>query len=819
MTTLRDYASTVAQPTLGDAPARYDEVVAPDGTLRPAWHALAGSALGLTEADLRRADRDIARILLDDGVTDAGPAGDRTDGSGTRWTLDPIPLVLDAAQWSRLEVGLAQRTELLNAVLVDLYGEATLLSRGIVPPAVVYGHPGYLRAVARASAQDERPLLVAAADLGRTPAGEWQVVADRAQAPSGIGYALENRHAVSRALPGLHRGVGLHRAAPFLHALRAGLVQAAPSGVVDPRVVVLSPGPGSETAYDQAFIASGLGLPLVQGSDLVVRGGRVWLRVHDRLERVDVVLRRVDAAWSDPLELRGDSELGVAGLLEAARRGTVRVVNGLGAGLLENPGLLPFLPAACEALLGEPLRLPSVATTWLGDDDARAHARAALDDVVVRSIDGATSWDGEQARTRWAAVEAAPHRFVAQERMTLSQAPQLGRRGVTPEAVLLRTFTLHHGAACRPFVGGLATVVRDGRATASKDVWVLKADPDEPDQGLEDDQPVVGLASTPAFVPRVLEGLYWFGRYAERAEDTVRLTLVVQGLADDFRARSGGAGGPGLDALHAALDGLGPARRPSGLDDDLRSLLLDTDREGSVARSVADLRRAALGVRDQLSPDTWRAFGAIDRATEALRGGSGRVGEGAEQVLTGLLALHGVTASMVRDPGWRALEVGRSVERALQLCLLVRGTLTAVPSPEVERQVAAAVLVATESAVTHRRRHRGAVRLGGVLELLLLDADNPRSLAFALARTGRHLAGLPLSTGSTRPERLLEDLATEVGRLDAAALADGTEGRRGDLEQHLDDVVAQLGRFGDAFAALHLASGPPPRAFGLVVRP
>ncbi len=358
MTVLRDYSAAVTQPTLTAGPARYDEVVGPDGTLRPGWKMLAETAVQLTDADLRRVSGDIERFLANDGVTYTPPE----DEPGP-WRLDPIPLIIDAAEWAQLEVGLAQRTELLNAILVDLYGAAA---------AALVGRRCRRRScsVTKASSASPparrrptpQPLLLAAADLGRNAAGEWQVLADRAQAPSGIGFAMENRRVISRVMPEMYRQAGLHRMAPFFQALRSTLIDSAPGSSPNPRVVVLSPGTHSETAYDQAFVASSLGFPLVEGSDLVMRDGAVWMRVFGRLERVDVILRRVDAAWSDALELRKNSQLGVAGLSEAVRRGNVRVVNGLGSGVLENPGLLPFLSAMCEMLLDEPLRLPSVQT-------------------------------------------------------------------------------------------------------------------------------------------------------------------------------------------------------------------------------------------------------------------------------------------------------------------------------------------------------------------------------------------------------------------------------------------------------------------------
>jgi uncharacterized circularly permuted ATP-grasp superfamily protein/uncharacterized alpha-E superfamily protein len=812
MTALRDYSAAVTQPTLTSDLSRYDEVVAPDGSLRTAWKGLAESAISLTEGDLLRVSGDIERFLADDGVTYTPPE----EPSGP-WRLDPLPLVIDAAEWATLEIGLAQRTELLNAILVDLYGPQTLLSSGVLPSSVVFGHQGFLRVAARASANDRWPLLLAAADLGRNAAGEWQVIADRAQAPSGIGFAMENRRVISRVMPELYRQAGLHRMAPFFQALRSTLMEAAPSDRPDPRVVVLSPGTHSETAYDQAFVASSLGFPLVEGSDLVMRDGAVWMRVFGRLERVDVILRRVDAAWSDALELRKNSQLGVAGLSEAVRRGSVRVVNGLGAGVLENPALLPFMSEMCEMLLDEPLRLPSVQTYWCGEPRSLTYVEDNLDELVIRSIDNPIVLDHLSADELRAVIRADPHRFVGQEPLTLSQAPTLGSHGVRSQALSLRTFTLRYGSTYRPLVGGLANVFEAGQATSSKDVWVLKDKPEDADQGLTDVLAMTNVRAPAAMVPRVLEDMFWFGRYAERAEDMLRLVLTAHAGAEDFRSRPYTSGGASLGVLMRAIARLsGTPFADDQLDDDFRSLLLDAYRPGSVAHSLSALRDAAQSVRDQLSPDTWQAFSSTDRAAAALRTYhySHQVAESAGRMLTGVLSLQGVTANMIRDPGWRMIGAGRSVERGLQLCHLLRATTTIRRGIDIDRDLHNSVLSAAESAVTHRRRYRGYVRLASILELLLLDADNPRSLAFGIAELREHLAAMPDSTGSTRPERLLDDLADELDRVDIAALAAVEGESRPNLERFLDGYIGQLTRLADAIGDLHFAAGPAPRSFG-----
>ncbi len=813
MTVLRDYAAAVT-----DVTARFDEVIAPDGGLRPAWKALASAALALTGEELQRVEGEIRRFLADDGVSYVTP-----DGRSQPWQLDPVPLVIDAGTWSRLEVGLAQRAELLNAILTDLYGPQSLLKSGLLPAASVFAHSGYARPVARASAGDPQPLLLSGADLGRDADGEWRVLIDRVQAPSGLGFAMENRRVLSQVLPDLYQESDSHRMEPYYAALRSALLGSA-EDVADPRVVVLSPGIHSETAFDQAFLANTLGFPLVQGEDLVVRDGWVWTKPAGwpatvPSDRIDVIVRRVDADWCDPLELRADSQLGVAGLSEAVRRGRVRLVNGLGAGVLENPALLPFLPAICERLLGEQLRLPSVPTWWCGDPEARervlARVRAGDPGLLVRTIDQPRATVASLSAPELVArIQAAPHRFVGQDLLPLSQAPVWAGGGRTDaRSLVFRAFTLRYGSVYRPLVGGLATVLEDADAApTTKDVWVLKAAETDPDQGLPEIAPLPFGRTVPQPAPRALEDLYWAGRYAARAEDLLRLLLTTQAQLDEA-GQATGTTDEATSVLMGALHRLAGTRSPDH-EAEFRSLLLDHDRPGSAAHSIARLRGALEGVRDQLSGDTWRVFSSVDRATRALRSSTRahRTAESGGRMLTAILSLHGVTANMVRDAGWHMIEAGRYLERSLQVCRLLVSTVTVARTFHDNREVLETVLEAAESIVTHRRRYRGSVSTADALELLLLDRDNPRSVVFALDELRRHLAAMPSSTRSTRPERLLDDLVTTLARADVATLAATSDHRREALDAFLADVIAQFENLSDAIHRLHFEIGPPPVA-------
>src|SRR5215210_143857 len=486
MTVLGRYLASVSQPDMFSTGSGYDEFAA---------------------IELLQAQREVERLLEDDKVTytpNPAAALSIADETGGRvpvinepqpWKLDPLPLILDDREWSRLETGLVQRAELLDAIMADLYGARSLLASGTLPPSAIFDHDEYLRAVIGAAALARERLFTIAVDLGRNSDGQWKVISDRTQAPSGAGYAMQNRRVVSRGLPEVYQEAHLHRLTPFFQAMRMALVDAASSSVEDPRVVVLSPGTHSETAFDQAFVASLLGFPLLEGSDLTVRDGRVWMRVLGKLEQVDVILRRVDSTWMDALELRPGSRLGVTGLVECVRQGTVSVVNSLGSGILENPALLPYLPELSERLLGEQLRLPSVETWWCGEEAGLSHVLANLDSLVIRPISRGhgrsvlgSALTAEQRDQVTARLRAAPHRFVGQEVLHLSSAPTSERDNLVRRNLVLRTFAVRSGASYTAMLGGLARVtddrqdrrgplVTDPGGGLAKDVWVVSREP------------------------------------------------------------------------------------------------------------------------------------------------------------------------------------------------------------------------------------------------------------------------------------------------------------------------------------------------------
>lgn len=785
--------------------------------------------------------RRVERLLADDGVT-YGPA---TEEGGPRpWLLDPLPLVLGADEWQALERGLEQRARLLDAVFRDVTGDNGLVRRGIVPAEVVAGHPGFLPAAHGTPQRGTRSVPMTATDIARTQEG-WTVVSDRTQAPSGAGYAMANRRVIARALDRVHRQANLRRLRGWFDLLQLGLAEAAPPSESDvPHVVLLTPGPGSETAFDQAMLSTLLGHPLAQSDDLVMRGGRLWLRTMGRLEAVDVVLRRVDADWCDSLDLRGSSRLGVAGLVAAARRGSVAVVNPLRAAVLENPGLFPFQAAIARELLGEDLLLPTPPTWWCGDATSRRHVLANLDRLIVKPIargsggGNVLGWQRsrEQLASLAARIEADPWAFVGQEPISTSTAPFVTAHGLQPRGVVLRTFGVAVAGQYHFLPGGLARIastadtftITNATGAASKDVWVLDGGDPRPaalDLGSHGrTRSLPRETRLPGLTPRTGSNLYWSGRYAERAEMAARLLLVADNLVEDHHRRAGTPGNAAMRAMLEALSAVtmacpsftGP-QSPQHLDDPLpvlEQLLVDEQVVGGVAHSVHRAAATALQVREVLSLSTPSVLSRLQRILAEARGeDSIPVQLTSERILDSLLALSGlVTESLVRDPTWAFIEAGRRMERAQSTVRLLRNTIALPRSPVVEGQVVEAVLRVGDSLITHRRRQSAGVGpaqpAASALQLLVCDATNPRSVAFQVEQLAVALGHAP----DVRLAERLRGLHGTVFGLDAVALA---AGQRLDLVESLIGLEEGLRTFSDAVEAAHFSTQAPQSSFAV----
>lgn len=801
-------------------PGVHDELVDANGRMRPHWAGLLGrlARLGTAELECRFAGAD--RYLKESGVVYR--VYDRDEGADRPWPLAHLPIVLDPADWAVLAEGMAQRARLFEAILGDLMGKGELVTSGTLPAALVAGNPEYLRPLAGVKPAGGRFLHLYAADVGRAPDGRWWVLAERTQAPSGAGYAIENRIALSRAMPEAFEELGVERLGPFFQAMRAGLAAAAKRD--DPRVALLSPGPHNETYFEHAFLARCLGFQLVEGGDLVASERGVAVKTIKGPERVDVLLRRVDSDFADPLELNPKSRLGVAGLVEAVRAGKVVMANALGTGLVEAPALVGWLPLLARKLLGEELMLPNVATWWCGEPPARETVIRELDRLTLapafgRTLPGILDSTGMLGarmspadRKRYIdKLERRGIDFVGREPVRLSTAPVWEKGRLTPRPFAMRIYVAHTPEGWRVMPGGLArfseredvsslSMQRGGR---SGDVWVTGGRSTVPAEvRLMPNPDAAEIHRSTGILPaRAADNLFWFGRYLERAETTLRLLRGLDGHGDD-----------GVVEVSRDL-----TRRIARLLTSWGSLPLDAPGEataiaeaalwgptpGTVARLIIEAGRAAGVVRDRLSPDAWRAL--RDLGDRLRKPGTGPqrpiVFDEVEASLRTIAAIVGLAhENMNRRDGWRFFDLGRRVERAIGIARSARRFGEA--SADVD--ALDLLLDLADGRVTYRTRYLSGSARRPVLDLVLLDEANPRAVAFQVTVIAEHLAALAqrrrgdlLDPAEKLAQRLVATLeTTDAGAFDGARI----EAIEQELMALSDAVGARYFGHGPAFA-------------------
>jgi uncharacterized circularly permuted ATP-grasp superfamily protein/uncharacterized alpha-E superfamily protein len=791
------------------ATERYDEMFAAAHEPRPHWKPMLESIAAESAERMRERQNSVQRQVRENGVTYNVYADPQ--GADRPWELDLLPFILPQDEWAAIEAAIEQRATLLNRVLVDVYGEQRLLREGLLPPALVHGHAGYLRPVHGARAPGDVMLHMYAADLARSPDGRWWVLDDRTQAPSGAGYALENRIVISRAFPELFHDLKVQHLASFFATLRDSVAHWAPQNGGPPLTVLLTPGPHNETYFEHTYLARYLGLPLVEGGDLTVREGCVWLKTLTGLRRVHAILRRLDDDYCDPLELRADSALGVPGLVDAVRRGNVLVANALGSNLLQSSTLLGFLPRLCETMLGETLKMPSVATWWCGEPAALEDAIAKLDRLVIKGafpqqrVEPMFGEDlDERGRKRVEAMlRSRPHDYVAQELVQLSQAPVWDRahpRRLLARAIGLRVFACASPDGYVVMPGGLtrvasadARVISMQRGGSSKDTWVLAAGHVNTFSLLRREiGPKELVRSGANLSSRVVENLYWFGRYCERCDATARLLRVALGRLLDDAPGEDPAGRGAIVALLGRAGILAPEERApddAALVAALRAALTDETRPG-LASGLRELANVASHLRERLSLDNWRTLNGMAR-----RGRRARPATLAEllveldatiAVFTTLsgFALDGMT----RDPGWRFLSVGRRIERLQTLAVALKQSLEEAPGADLTW-----LLRLTDSIITYRARYSTRPQWLPVLDLLVLDEANPRSIAFQVRGLRDYVRKLSELFGSLGEENL-DGAAAAL-----AAIVPGSDLRHGSarLVELLDGCYGAAYRLGE----------------------
>jgi uncharacterized circularly permuted ATP-grasp superfamily protein/uncharacterized alpha-E superfamily protein len=817
----------------------WDEMVTGSGRLRPHWSAFM-AAHGPFDPESMAARWDIARrLLFQNGVTYIAYGDPK--GLDRPWPLDPIPFLLPLEEWRAIEAGLAQRARLLERVLDDLYGAQTLLRDGILPPPLLHADPGFLRPCHGVPLPEGSRLLRYAADLVRGPDGRWRVLANRTQSPAGVGYTLENRIVMNRCLPDAFRLCNVERLAPYFERMRESLVRIAPAGSGDnPRLVLLTPGPYNEAYFEHAFLARYLGLTLAEGADLTVRDRTVYLKTLTGLDKVDVIMRRVDDAWCDPLEFRSDSTLGVPGLMEAVRAGTVAVANSLGSGLTDSAALVPYMPTLARTLLGEDLLMEDVPTYWGGREADRAYMAARLDRLLLRpafsgmgsrQTHGPDLAQDELAELK-ASFAARPGAWAAQDIQRPSTAPVWRDGKLEARPIVLRVFMAADGDEWIGMPGGLARVSADSRYPAvslqdqagAKDCWVMapaggesggtvagtgmsranrRSPPPGPEAASPDRTMPRGQTHGDRLPSRAADHLFWCGRYADRAELYLRLLRAANSrIVDDSRPGATEElvpllrlfGWLGLvPAQIASLSGGDSAR---GMRQAIEIASFDASNPNALRATVHALKRSASGVRDRLSPDAWRVLAVMERQVTVLppKLDPASLAVRFDKIATAIAALAGLEHdAMTRGPGWRFLVLGRRLERAVGLMSCLQGCgLTTEMS--VERPALEVMLELTEAQSAYRDRHGPNVRRGHALALILADGDHPRSLAYQLAVMVTKISALPSPMGASGGGPTADALA--LAR-EALALAQNADARKDAaslrrLVEHLQSLLPDL---------------------------
>jgi uncharacterized circularly permuted ATP-grasp superfamily protein/uncharacterized alpha-E superfamily protein len=770
-------------------PGVFDEMMDGDGRLRAHWRPLLSMLAALGEDEINRRCAAADRYLRNSGVfyrvyEDAA-------GIERPWPLSHIPLIIEPGEWQELEAGLAQRAALLEAVLEDSYGPSTLTGEGRLPAALIAGNPEFLRPLVGVAPRGGAHLRFYAVDVGRGADGRWWVLGDRAQAPSGAGYAIENRLALSRAFPDVYRTAKVERVAPFFQAFQAELFSL--NRQDDARTCLLTPGPMNETYFEHAYLARYLGLLLVDGNDLIVREDGVFIRTVSGLRRTEVLLRRVDADFADPLELNAASRLGVAGLLQAVRDGKIVIVNSLAAGLVEARAMLAFLPALAPVVLGESLKVPNVATWWLGRADVREEMIKKLDGMVVASAftesfaDGrpggeivGTALDEGQRGKLIQSIRDRGIDYVVQEAVTLSSMPVWRDGRLQPRPFTLRLFLAKLGERWQVMPGGFVRIAEhaDARAVslqrgaATADAWVLTHGPVGETTLLPTAERMQVQRASGLLPSRAADNLFWVGRYVERAEATLRLTRAMinrSAEADDAAAPVIAA----IGGLLAAWDALPEDAPPASAVATARTVLTQSDLPGSLPFLVGAARSAASLIRDRFSPDAWRAISDLSAMI-----GTGLPQAPAESAITErvdaalriIASLSGLAQeNMTQLAGWRFLELGRRIERALLTCRLIRAFAEA-GAPDGGLDV---LLELADSQISYRQRYVMVAALAPVVDLVMLDPNNPRSVVFQLDRIETHLGALPRSNSNGRlspVQQIAASIATQLRTADAAKI-------------------------------------------------
>mgnify|MGYP000459529407 CR=1 FL=1 len=754
----------------------YDEMFTSNMEVKPGWKGIAESLEQIGSEELSVRQKDIDWILSENGVT--YNIYNDPHGLNRPWNLNIVPFVIQEEEWKTVEKGLKQRAHLLDLVVKDIYGKRELIKAGIIPSEVIYGHRGFLRQCDQIEYTTNKNISIYASDLSRGPDGRMWVVNDRAQAPSGMGYALENRITASRVLSDVYKNNNIKKITHFFNDLNQLLINASPIKKEAPTIVVLTPGPHSETYFEHAYLASYFGYPLVRGNDLVVRDGFLWMKSLKGLKQIDVILRRVDDVYMDPLELREDSYLGVAGLLNVVRKKNVGVVNPIGTGIVENSGLIPFMPAIAKFFLNEELLLPQIATWWCGQEKECKHVLENLSKYVIKRIDRSSrekivfgeflnSKEKEDLKNR---IEKNPYLYVAQEKIAFSTVPNFNKGVLEPRNMVCRTFAIAKEDNYEVMPGGLIRVspsvnelrVSNQKGGTSKDCCVLTKEVEARQTWQPSKNNYNISASKLEDLPSLTaENLYWLGRYLGRTIATTRYIRTVLKQLKSAGIKSDNLPNDYVSVLLKATSDLtntlpgfigdGEHEPAKEIKKELFSIILDKDKSGSLAHTLSMFSGAYYAVRNLWSTDMWRVFDSIENIRSEMKIkyenhdiSIKNIIKILDQLVTRLIAILGlIEESILVDQGLLLYFIGLNLEVSIFNIKKVNLLLGTHTNPIDEYELLESLLNSQESLNIYRYTYRSHINIENTLSLLVLSPKYNRSLGFILERLKKDISRLP----------------------------------------------------------------------------
>lgn len=826
----------------------YDEYLDSTGKPRPHWERVARQFCEMGSEDWKRKEHQLSRLIHDNGIT--YNVYRESEADNRPWTMDMLPLVLSGKEFRILESALSQRAHLLNLILQDVYGRQTLLQGGKMHPFLVFGNPSFLRPCHGLLPPKAKHIQLYAADLARSPDGSWWVLADRVEAASGLGYAMENRMLMSRLFPKITRENDITALQPFMQEFCEHVESLASRNKDNPNVALLTSGPYNETYFEQSFLARNLGYTLAEGDDLTVRDNRLYMKTIGGVQPVDVLLRRVDSAWADPLELRNESLLGVPGLVNAVRQGNLSVANGLGSGFVETSAMLAFLPWFCGNFLGENLELPSVATWWCGEKSEKKYVFEHLHELAVKP----TFWGGN-SKTHFGPlmsagelqelrgkIEKQPELYCGQEIVSNATVPVTKDSGMDSRHFLLRVFLIPSDDGWKIMPGGLARyaaspddlTVSMQSGGESKDTWVLLQESKKTHRPIPANkrETIQIRRNTNDLPSRTANNLFWLGRYIERSESLTRLIHTTCSLIIDETAEAQSVAVPFIEQVMAVGEDSSTLILPDTGELNLQATeaillkaIYEEENPESLISNLYAIARAAEKVKERLSVDTWKRV-------QKVRGLGMNIGHTPlsvteeetmvllEQVLDELTSFTGnVMDNMTRSQGWRFLQLGRRIERGLSISFLLKSAFTHAQVKD--ERLLSYLLIWADSVITYRRRYLNHLQATSVMDLLCFDTSNPRSLAFQAESLRELLSLLPHTHESKKHpiDRHALRLFSRIGLGDPATLLRKSGRSPGkEMSQFFSETIGDFSSLSGAleqtyFAHIAMTREQPPQAY------